>query len=359
MFCVGQNPTGRLGQLQADAPGAGEARLAGGAGLPADRVGAVLEGLARARVRGGARAGHPDRGVLPARGRAHREGRHLHQHPAAAAVAPQGLRAARGLPLGAALDLPPRQGDPREAGRLGGPEGPADPRPDVGLPAAGPQDEPDAEHVLQEISGRKADGSFLESYDALEGDGSTTCGSWIHCGVYKDGVNQAARKKPAHRAELDRARVGLGVAEGHADHLQPRLGRSRRQAVVRAQALRLVGRRGGASGRASATRPDFPPTKAPDYKPARNAKKMEAIARRQAVHPASRRAGLAVLADRASSTARCPPTTSRRSPRSGTSSTPSSRTRRGRCFTARRTPTTRPTASRGRTCSRSCSPPTG
>ena len=96
-----------------------------------------------------------------------------------------------------------------------------------------------------EISGRSADGSFLASYDELEEDGSTTCGSWIHCGIYKDGVNQSARKKPAHRAELDRPRVGLGVAEGHPHHLQPRLGRPGRQAVVRAQALRVVGRRGG------------------------------------------------------------------------------------------------------------------
>jgi formate dehydrogenase major subunit len=63
-------------------------------------------------------------------------------------------------------------------------------------PVHGPHDEPDAEHVLQEISGHKADGSFLDSYDELEHDGSMTCGSWIHCGIYKDGVNQSARKKP-------------------------------------------------------------------------------------------------------------------------------------------------------------------
>src|SRR5256714_1212930 len=63
-------------------------------------------------------------------------------------------------------------------------------------PVQGPHDEPDAEHVLQEINGRNADGSFLASYDELSDDGSTSCGSWIHCGIYKDGVNQSARKKP-------------------------------------------------------------------------------------------------------------------------------------------------------------------
>ena len=73
----------------------------------------------------------------------------------------------------------------------------------------GPQDEPDAASVLQEISGRKADGSFLDSYDSLEGDGSTTSGSWIHCGIYKDGVNQAARKKP-HTEQTGSRTSGAG-----------------------------------------------------------------------------------------------------------------------------------------------------
>ena len=74
-------PDRRVGQLEADAPGARQARLARGARLPADRVGDVLEGLARARVGRGPRAGHPDRGVLPARRGAHREGRHRSPTP--------------------------------------------------------------------------------------------------------------------------------------------------------------------------------------------------------------------------------------------------------------------------------------
>ena len=63
-------------------------------------------------------------------------------------------------------------------------------------PLQGPHDEPDAEAILQEISGRAADGTFLSKYEELEDDGSTACGSWIHCGIYGDGVNQAARRKP-------------------------------------------------------------------------------------------------------------------------------------------------------------------
>jgi formate dehydrogenase major subunit len=63
-------------------------------------------------------------------------------------------------------------------------------------PVQGPHDEPDAEAVLQEINGRDADGNFISKYQDLKADGSTSCGSWIHAGIYKDGVNQPARRKP-------------------------------------------------------------------------------------------------------------------------------------------------------------------
>ncbi|MGD9484914.1 formate dehydrogenase [Streptomyces sp. TRM70308] len=63
-------------------------------------------------------------------------------------------------------------------------------------PTEGPLAEPSAEAVLAEINGHAADGTPLSSYEQLTDDGSTTCGCWIYCGVYADGVNQAARKKP-------------------------------------------------------------------------------------------------------------------------------------------------------------------
>ena len=90
----------------------------------------------------------------------------------------------------------------------------------------------------------------LSAYTELKDDGSTSCGCWIYCGVYADGVNQAARRKPRPRAELGRRRVGLGLAGQPAHPLQPRVGRPRRQAVERAQGLRLVGRRAGQVDRA-------------------------------------------------------------------------------------------------------------
>jgi formate dehydrogenase major subunit len=63
-------------------------------------------------------------------------------------------------------------------------------------PTFGEIAEPDAEAILAEINGRDADGQPLSAYTELRDDGSTTCGCWIYCGVYADGVNQASRRKP-------------------------------------------------------------------------------------------------------------------------------------------------------------------
>jgi formate dehydrogenase major subunit len=63
-------------------------------------------------------------------------------------------------------------------------------------PTQGPHDEPDPEVVLMEINGRDREGGLLPTYQKLKADGSTSCGSWIHCGIYRDGVNQTNRRKP-------------------------------------------------------------------------------------------------------------------------------------------------------------------
>ena len=144
-------------------------------------------------------------------------------------------------------------------------------------PLVGPDAEPDAEHVLQEISGRKADGSFLSSYDELEQDGSTSCGSWIHCGIYKDGINQSARKKP-HREQNWIAREW-----GWAWPKDTRIIYNRSSAdpegrpwSERKRYIWWDPEEGKWTGLGDA--PDFPPTKEPAYEPPPDAETMEAIA---------------------------------------------------------------------------------
>jgi formate dehydrogenase major subunit len=64
-------------------------------------------------------------------------------------------------------------------------------------PTHSPIREPDAEAVLQEVSGwDSATGAFLDGYPKLKTDGTTVCGCWIYCGCFKEGTNQTARRKP-------------------------------------------------------------------------------------------------------------------------------------------------------------------
>ncbi|PWU43609.1 formate dehydrogenase [Micromonospora globispora] len=64
-------------------------------------------------------------------------------------------------------------------------------------PTHGVHAEPSAEAVLREINGYEvATGRPLSMFTEMKDDGSTAGGCWIYCGVYADGVNQAARRKP-------------------------------------------------------------------------------------------------------------------------------------------------------------------
>jgi formate dehydrogenase major subunit len=64
-------------------------------------------------------------------------------------------------------------------------------------PTHGRSREPNAEAVLHEINGYTvADGKPVEGFTSLKEDGSTACGCWIYSGVYQDGQNMSARRKP-------------------------------------------------------------------------------------------------------------------------------------------------------------------
>lgn len=75
-------------------------------------------------------------------------------------------------------------------------------------PTHGEHDEPSADAVLREINGSGPDGEMLSTYLDMKDDGSTTGGCWIYTGVYADGVNQAARRKPGREQDWVAAEWG-------------------------------------------------------------------------------------------------------------------------------------------------------
>ena len=200
-------------------------------------------------------------------------------------------------------------------------------------PTEGSQDEPIGEAVLAEINGWDAEGKPLCAYADLKADGTTACGCWIYCGVYKDGVNQAARRKPAKRAELGRA--GVGAGPGRPTGARSTAGPAPTPTATRGASARpwsggTRSRTSGSVTTSSTSRPTSRRTTGRTTTP--RASTRSAASTRSSCSPtaragSSRRSG--------SSTARCRRTTSRRSPRSTTRSTPSRATRSaGRCRTS-------------------------
>ena len=132
-------------------------------------------------------------------------------------------------------------------------------------PTEGEIAEPDAEAVLAEINGCDADGNRCPPTRSSPDDGSTACGCWIYCGVYADGVNQAARRKPGGQQDWVAAEWGWAwpanrrILYNRASADPDGKPWSERKALVwwDASKQRWTGH----------DVPDFPPDKAPDYRP--------------------------------------------------------------------------------------------
>ena len=143
-----------------------------------------------------------------------------------------------------------------------------------------PDGEPDAAAILREINGHDAEGRPLGAYTELKSDGSTSCGCWIYCGVFKDGVNQSARKKPGSEQDWiasewawswpDNRRILYNRASADEDG-QPW---SPRKTLVWWDT-----EQGEWTGHDT---PDFEKDKAPDYRPPEDAKGVEALSGRDA-----------------------------------------------------------------------------
>ena len=245
--------------------------------------------------------------------------------------------------------------------KLAGSDDPKD-RPVLDLtweyPVAGPHDEPSAEAVLQEISGRHADGSFIASYDNLQPDGSTRCGSWIHCGIFKDGVNQSARRRPHHEQNWIAREWGWAWPKDiRIIYNRASADPAGRPWSERKKYLWWDAAAGEWASLGDA--PDFPPTKAPDYTPPERGQEDGRRSPGTSPSHCTPTAAAGCTSRTAWSTARCRSTTSRMSHRFRTDSTVRIGTPPASASPGRRTATTPPRARAAVTCSRSCSPPIG
>ena len=143
-------------------------------------------------------------------------------------------------------------------------------------PTSGEHEEPSAEAVLREINGVGPDGKALAKYQELETDGSTSCGCWIYCGCFEEEQNQPARKTPGSEQSW------VAPDWGWAWPANRRILYNRASADPKgkpwSERKRYVwwdSKQGRWTGLDD---PDFVPDKAPDYVPADNAEKEDAIA---------------------------------------------------------------------------------
>ena len=127
-------------------------------------------------------------------------------------------------------------------------------------------DEPSAESVLRAINGYDiATGRPLSGYLELEADGSTACGCWIYSGVYADGVNQAARRKP--RTEQGPTAPEWGWAWPYNRRILYNRASADPQGRPWSERKRYVWWDGGAGEWTGLDVPDFEKTKPPSYVP--------------------------------------------------------------------------------------------
>ena len=208
----------------------------------------------------------PHRGVLPAGRLARGEGGHLHPDPADAAVAGEGRRPAGRRPLRAVVLLPPRAAIIRE--RLAGSDAAARPgaaRPDLGLPDA--RSARRAERRGGAAGDQRVRGgdrpAAVRLHRAASDDGSTAGGCWIYTGVYADGVNQAARRKPGREQDWVAAEWGWAWPANRRILYNRASADPEGRPWSERKALRLVGRGRRASGPATTCRTSRRPSRRP------------------------------------------------------------------------------------------------
>ena len=333
----GREPRRRVGERQGEPARAREAPVARRPRPRRDRDRVVLVRQPRDRVGRAEDGGDRDRGLLPAGGVARREGRLVHEHAAAAAVALQGGRAEAGLPLGALVLLPPRPHAPREAEGLGRPEEPAAPRPHVALPDVGRDRGAERRGRARRRSAartRRASSSPRTSCSRRTARpraaaGSTAASSPTARTRLRGGSRTGSRATPRSSGRGRGRRTGACSTTARPPIRTASRGRSARGSCGGTRSRRS----GRAPTRPTSTRRSRRTTCRPTARPAPT---RSGATTRSSCRPTGRAGS---TCRRASRTGRCRRTTSRTSRRSTTRSTRSARTRGGsRTRTSREDP---------------------
>jgi formate dehydrogenase major subunit len=142
-------------------------------------------------------------------------------------------------------------------------------------PTEGAHAEPVAAAVLAEINGWNGDGTPLTAYTDLKDDGSTSCGCWIYCGVYRDGVNQAARRKPVDQQNWIAAEWGWSWPANR--RILYNRASARPDGSPWSERKKLVWWNADRKSWTGFDVPDFEPTKSPDYRPPAGARGLAAL----------------------------------------------------------------------------------
>src|SRR4051794_24983989 len=129
-----------------------------------------------------------------------------------------------------------------------------------------PGGEPSGADVLRHINGYDlTTGRLVNGYLDLKADGSTSCGCWIYSGVFADGVNQAARRKP--RTEQGRTALEWGWAWPYNRRVLYSRASADPQGRPWSERKRYIWWDAEAGQWTGDDVPDFERTKPPDYEP--------------------------------------------------------------------------------------------
>jgi formate dehydrogenase major subunit len=139
----------------------------------------------------------------------------------------------------------------------------------------GPHDEPVAEEILAEINGfNTSNREQLSGYKELKNDGGTACGCWIYSGVMPSrDQNKALKREPTGRYGQ-----GWGYAWPSDRRILYNRASARPNGEPWSERKKLIWWNKDEKKWTGLDVPDFTETKAPDYKPGRDAKGDDGIA---------------------------------------------------------------------------------